>query len=105
MKPEEYTYDTYILIFGGLHLWVVFYLGQSQTLFFIYGIIHFGRKAGLAPVALTECATAEVSVGIVGVSVVCVGVVVVGVVVVALMQPYLIPHTDIQRGRLNSVES
>ena len=45
MKPTDYTYYTYFLIFLGVWSeWVVFYLGQSKTLFFIYGIIQFGPK-------------------------------------------------------------
>ena len=53
MKPADYTYYTYFFIFKRLKDWIVFYLGQSKTPFFINGIIQFGPKAGLAPVAQT----------------------------------------------------
>ena len=38
----------------------MFYLGQSKTPFFIYGIIQFGPKRGLVPVPLPKDALCQV---------------------------------------------
>ena len=54
-----YTIYTHFEIFLGVWSeWVVFYLGQSKTTFFIYGIIQFGPKAGLASVG--KCETLDI---------------------------------------------
>ena len=50
MRPSDFIYNTYFLIFYASSEWVAFYLRQSSTTFFICGvIIQFGAKTDLVP--------------------------------------------------------